>query len=472
MGKVLGDVFTFMFFILVSRTYGQEGIGEYSFAIAFTGFFAMLADFGLHGFSIKQLSRNLETPGATYGRFFSLRLILSVIFFGLLLLSLPFLSFPVRTKIIIALIGAYQIICKLFDGHIAIFISVEETHFAGLLEACFRFLNASTGILIIMAGGDLITTIGGLTFVTFIQFIVLYGIIARKHGQPKIVGSISSLIGLLREAIPYALSSLLYQLYSRIDVVLLGFILGSVAAGVYNVAYRVVFLLLFVPHFAAVAVFPQASRMFLHSREELNTLCAKSLNMAILIGLPSAAGLWLIAPYLIVLLFGPEFRESILILRYLAWLLFFAFLSRITVTFLVSCDRQTQVTQSQFLAAMVNVAGNLLLIPSIGIKGAAISTLASEFLLIILLLVRLRTELGWPRIGSRLAISSLATGCFCLPFSFLTSLSLFTIIPASIFIYVVTLLFFKEIRNNETRAIISLFKNKHVKTESTGEELF
>ena len=46
-GKTVGDCFTFLMFVIISRAYGQEGIGQYSFAIAFTGFFAIFADFGL-----------------------------------------------------------------------------------------------------------------------------------------------------------------------------------------------------------------------------------------------------------------------------------------------------------------------------------------------------------------------------------------------------------------------------------------
>jgi O-antigen/teichoic acid export membrane protein len=30
-GKTLGDVFTFILFVLLSRAFGQEGIGQYSF---------------------------------------------------------------------------------------------------------------------------------------------------------------------------------------------------------------------------------------------------------------------------------------------------------------------------------------------------------------------------------------------------------------------------------------------------------
>lgn len=113
LGKTLGDAFFFLFFIVLSRSFGQEGIGQYSFAIALTGFFSVFSDFGLHPFSIKELSRRTDWLRDCYSQIFSLRLILSAVAFGMLLLILPFLPFTRESKLIIVIIGAYQIIYTL-----------------------------------------------------------------------------------------------------------------------------------------------------------------------------------------------------------------------------------------------------------------------------------------------------------------------------------------------------------------------
>lgn len=109
----------------------------------------------------------------------------------------------------------------------------------------------------------------------------------------------------------------------------------------------------------------------------------------------------MIAPKLIYLIFGEDFAESALMLRYFAWLLLLAFLKSFMEILLTSCDRQAEDTRSQWTAACVNVVGNVILIPSIGIKGAAIALLASEILLVILYAMQIRTFIGWPWVGSR-----------------------------------------------------------------------
>lgn len=57
LGKVLGDFFTFILFVVLSRYYGQEGMGQYSFAVALTGLFMVAAEFGLLELSVKEMSR-------------------------------------------------------------------------------------------------------------------------------------------------------------------------------------------------------------------------------------------------------------------------------------------------------------------------------------------------------------------------------------------------------------------------------
>ncbi|MFQ6674436.1 MAG: flippase [Fidelibacterota bacterium] len=470
-GKFFGHVSTFLLFVVLSRTFGQHGIGQYSFAMGLTCFFVVFSEFGLYNLSIKEMSRRTDSLGDYCGGIFTLRLILSVGVFGVLLLVLPFLPFSFETKLIVVLIGAYQVIYKLMDGFTAVFVAREDMYLAGLMEFSLRAVIALAGITVIMTGGSLVMALATMPAVTFGHLCVAYGIVTKKYGRPRLAASYSSLMHTLREAIPYTLSAISSPLFTRVDVVFLGFFLGAAAAGVYNVAYRVVFVLGFIPHFAALALFPMASRLYVHSRKQLEALYHQSLNLMILIGLPAAFGLWLIAPDLINLVFGNAFAESASLLRFLAWLMFLWFLRSIMAIFLMSCDRQVERTKSQWIAASVNVLGNLLLIPTFGVKGAAITTLISEALLVILFAVRLGSVLGLPRVGSRLGISGVATACFWVPFAFFPTLSSGVVIPASLLLYSGTLALFKQIRRNEIRTLVSLLKGDSGKMASTGHEV-
>lgn len=126
--------------------------------------------------------------------------------------------------------------------------------------------------------------------------------------------------------------------------------------------------------------------------------------------------------------------------------------------FLTSRDRQVQRTRCQWIGAWVNVVASVLLILTFGIKGAAVSMLISETLLVILFAIKIRAFLSWPRVGSRLVMSVVATASFTLPFAFFQSLPRVLVISTSILLYSGTLLLFKDIRQTELRKLLSFIK--------------
>jgi O-antigen/teichoic acid export membrane protein len=459
-GRVLGEGFTFLMFVVLSRTFGLEGIGQYSFAMGFTCFFAVFCDFGLYYMAVKEFSQHDNSLGASYGRMISLRLILSAAVYGLLLLTLYFLPFSRDFKLIIALIGAYRSMQQLIGGATAIFVAREKTQITGAIEASLKAAAALAVISIAMAGGTLVAALASLPAVAGGQIIVSYALVSKNYGRPLLAVSVSSLMKTLRQTLPYGLSELFTQLYWRTDVVLLGFLLGAEAVGVYNVANRVVLFLIFIPQFASLSLLPVASRLYKNSKKDFELFYQQSFNLVVLIGLPISAGLWLVSPGLIKLVFGEAFAESSTVLRVLTGLLFLRLLSCTLGVFLMSCDRQIERTKGHWTVACLNVIANLVLIPVLKLNGAAIAALISDALLVVLFVLKLRGLLGWPRVSSRLGISALGVTFFCLPFAFFPSLSLGIVIPASMFIYCLVLLLFKEIRKNELHTLANLLKRQ------------
>jgi hypothetical protein len=76
------------------------------------------------------------------------------------------------------------------------------------------------------------------------------------------------------------------------------------------------------------------------------------------------------------------------------------------------------------VVACASVIGNLTLILFFGVKGAAVAALLSQLLQVALYALKLRGVVGWPKIGSRLAIGAVGVASFCVLFTLLPSLSL------------------------------------------------
>ena len=262
-----------------------------------------------------------------------------------------------------------------------------------------------------------------------------------------------------KKVLPFGTTELLYQLYARIDIVLIGFLLGESDAGLYNVGYRVVFFLLFIPKFASIALFPIVSKMFHDSKFEFQKMYNKSLSMILIIGLPISAVLWLISPEFIELIFGSKFSESSTILRILAFLFVLNCISSIMEIFLMASDHQIERTKSYWYTTTVCTLLNICFILLFKIEGAALAVLLSSLLLVILLALKLRPVVGLPDVKSKFIISFFGVLIFSLLFSVVPS-SIFIIIPGSILIYLAIIIMFKDIRGNEMRMVFDLAKRK------------
>jgi O-antigen/teichoic acid export membrane protein len=190
------------------------------------------------------------------------------------------------------------------------------------------------------------------------------------------------------------------------------------------------------------------------SPEKLGPFYQRALGSAVLFGIPAMAGLLWIAPGLTVLLFDREFIRAVPVLRILAVLVFLVCLSKIMSVCLLACKREGPWVRHQWKAALVNVVGNLALIPWLGIVGAALATLVAETLLVVLFAVELTPFVGAPRIGPRLGAAFLGTSVFSVIFILWPGASPAVTVAIGVVVYCAVIFSFPAIRSHEGRAAL------------------
>jgi len=458
--KVASDVFTFAFFVVLSRTFGQDGIGQYSFGMAVTGFFAVFADFGLYNLNIKEASRKDGSLRDDFGAALILRVGYTLLGLAGLVIVVQFLPLSEQGRTIVLLLGVYQFAYRLTYGFSSLFVAKERMGVVAGLEFVLRVVTSIAGVCIALWGGSLVLAVGVLPAVAVIEVFVAFALAVRHFGAPNLRVGWRFTLDTAKRAAPYGLSGILFQLQSRVDVFLIGILLSEAAVGVYNAAYRVVFMLSFLTYYAGVAIFPAASRLYAESREQLGQLYATSLRIFVLLGVPAAVGIALVASELVPLIFGEGFEETVVVLRLLALLVLLSGLKNLLSFFLMACDGQAKRVKNQWIAAVTNIALNLVLIPIWGVVGAALSVIFAEALLATLLMLEISRRIGWPAIQSRVWISALASACFALPVLWIGSVPMLVIIPCALPIYCAALFAFKEIRRSEIQLALAWLRQR------------
>jgi O-antigen/teichoic acid export membrane protein len=95
------------------------------------------------------------------------------------------------------------------------------------------------------------------------------------------------------------------------------------------------------------------------------------------------------------------------------WSIPIGFINSVTQYVLIAVNQQRTLTRAFVLGVVFNVAGNLILIPSLGYVGAATATIMSEFSLLIPFSIMVRRHVGvvpWARVVASPLISAAAMG--------------------------------------------------------------
>ncbi len=216
--------------------------------------------------------------------------------------------------------------------------------------------------------------------------------------------------------VPRTLASFLEQALVWLDVVLVGLVAGSAAAGVYGAAARFVSAGVIVSTALRIVVAPRFSAHLARGQaREVQTLYTTTARWILLFGAPIYVLLAWYAPTVLSWL-GPGFAEgrSSMVVLCLGSLVVLA--AGNIQSLLLMSGRTGWGAVNKLVVVAFNLVGNLLLVPHIGIVGAALTWAASMALDSLLAVLQVRRFTGVrPQAGAVLGTLLVAGACASVP---------------------------------------------------------
>ncbi|MBU1126350.1 flippase, partial [Patescibacteria group bacterium] len=180
----------------------------------------------------------------------------------------------------------------------------------------------------------------------------------------------------MKIALAFFLAAMFVKVYSYVDSLILGQMIGKHAVGIYAVAYKLTYAFQFLPLAFVAALYPTMSATA-NDPTQLKKTFLQAMWYLALIGMPIIFGIWALAPEIIQMFYGEEYAESVLPLQILIFVLIPIFFDFPIGSLLNATNRQNIKTSIMGVAMVINVVANFLLIPRFGIEGASISGLIS-----------------------------------------------------------------------------------------------
>lgn len=384
----LSQMITYLmgFFITMytARYLGAAGFGVLSLALALTGIFSVATDLGLGTLTVREVSRDKSLADQYLSNTLTMRLLLTLLTFGLIAITVNIIGYPLEVKYV-----TYMITASFFFGVVSgilfcIFQAYQKMEYqsiASLLNSAVMLIGTFLAIYY-----QLNILFFALLYVLSNATVMIYMLItySRNFPLPKPGFDLDFWKRILLEALPLSVISIFGMLIFKIDTVILSIMKDELAVGFYNAAYRLMEALLFFPAVYTTSIFPLLSSMYISSKKPLKTAYVRSFKYLTILSLPIAVGTTLLADKIILLIYKSAFIPSILTLQILIWVLPFSFLNYVLGSLLTSMNRQYTVMKITMVCVAFNVILNLIIIPYYSFLGAALATVLTEALNIIL----------------------------------------------------------------------------------------
>lgn len=383
--NVISKLLGFFYIMYTARFLGAEGFGVLSFALAFTGIFGVFTDLGLWPFTVREVARDKSLSGKYLGNITVMKIFLVIITFILMGITIYMLDYPKETIKVVYFIFLSVIFNSFSQMFYSIFQAYEKMEYQSIGQIINSVLKVAGALFAISQRFNIV----GFASIYFIVSVIILGysfsVYLWKFISPKIEVDFNLWKSMIKQALPFGFSSIFVTIYYWIDSVMLSIMKGNEIVGWYNASYRLVIVFLFIPTAYTMSIFPVMSNLYKLSEKSLRFSYERSIKYMLIISIPIATGITLLANRVILLIYGVEYIPSIIALQILIWTIIFIFINCVSGNFLESINRQVSVTKVTGMGAIINIVLNLLMIPKFSYVGASIATVATEFIVLLIL---------------------------------------------------------------------------------------
>ena len=383
--RVLALILLFIAYTQVYRYLGPFGTGQYQFVLSYVTLFSVIVDFGISQLLTKETAENPSEAKKYFYNFLFIEFFLVLILYAVCIgISILAKFDPIVIKAV-AVAGVGMMLNGLCFPFLTILSGFQDLKRVALINFVNTLINVAVLFLAIWAH-KYIVFMATQQILFGISSLLIYNKFIRRHitdlryGEWRDFLSTGFIKQILRKAVPFTLLVGFSTIYNRIDVVIVSKMLGFAETGLYTAAYKFVDVMNFFPAVIAHSLYPMfAGEMAKKGAEAIRSFFERYVRLLIVLALPLAVGAGIYSDEIMHIIAGPEFTKSVPVLAVLAWAVAVLFIYTPANALVISQLTRWAVI---FTASNVvlNIVGNIILIPVLGIIAPALMTVISESL--------------------------------------------------------------------------------------------
>lgn len=376
--KIIQSILGLVITMLIARYLGPKNFGVISYAASLVGFVTPLVFLGLNNVLVQEITKNPDKEGVIIGTSILLSII-SALFCMLGVIIFTFFANAGETEtIIVSSLYSLILIFQVLDLIQYWFQAKLLSKYSSIISLVAYFIVSGYKVILLIYQKSIYwfsisNAIG--YFIISISLILLY----FKLGGQRFSFSKEIGIKLLARSKHYILAGLMIAIFAQTDKIMIKLMISDAATGYYSAAVSVASMTSFV-YLAIIDSFrPVIFKYHEESKEKFELNIKRLYSIIIYISLAQAIIMTIFSSLIIHILYGSAYSGAINALRIICWYTTFSYLGSIRNIWILCMNLQKYLFVINLSGALLNVVLNLLLIPVIGIEGAAIASFATQF---------------------------------------------------------------------------------------------
>ena len=362
--------------VMIARVLGPTEFGRLTFAQALLAMLVPLAHLGLENVVIRELIRQPEQRFTLLGTVFLTRIIaaLTVLFAAVIVVAIvhPVAGLATTVLVILSLPFTASSTVDYYSR------AIERMVWPAIARlAAFAVYGVGSILVLMLNESPNAIAFGALLLLEQAVLFLLYSVLVSYQAPPqKWRFDLTVLRPLLRDAWPLMLSAFSIMIYMRVDQVMIRFMLGESAAGIYSAAVTICEIWYFIPMMIMQAIFPRIIALK-HQSNHYFALIERVGRNLVLLAFLFAIISTISASEVIGLIYGPTYMTAAPALSVGVWGGVFVALGVAQGPWSIAENLQKLALYRTLSGAAANVILNLALIPHLGLTGAAAATCIS-----------------------------------------------------------------------------------------------
>ena len=379
----------------VQNSVGAEQYGFYFAVFNFTFLFNMLLDMGITNFNNRNIARHNQLLSKHISGIISLKLLLAlfyiiVTFFAAFIIGYEGLQLKILLWAVInQMLNSFILYLR---SNVSALLLFKTDGFLSILDRLLMIVICS-----VMLWGDILPKpfqiewfLYAQTAAYLIAATVALIIVINKATPIRLTWNIRFFRVILKKSFPFAILYLLMSFYNRIDSVMIERLLpesiASYQTGIYASVFRLLDALVMIAYLFSVILLPLFSKM-LKNKENLIPIIKSSFSFLFFFAITTVVILTTFRVPILELLYHDHITESADVFMILLPCLIPISFTYIFGTLLTANGSMKLLNISALAGIGVNIMVNLVLIPILQAKGAAIASLSTQTVVSVLQII-------------------------------------------------------------------------------------